>query len=139
MSLLWPPLTLRKSSAIEESLLPNNSAPATLGVNINPSSNAIGVSLNGTSNISFGSGTPAIFARANIELVHSWQWVKGRHSMVWGANLEDSRYNEYNTFDGEGVFGFNGEWTGYDQADYLLGQFSSFTQGNGEIEFKRLH
>lgn len=28
---------------------------------------------------------------------------------------------------------------GYDQADYLLGQFSSFTQVNGEIEFKRLH
>lgn len=111
----------------------------TLGVNVNPSSNAIGVSIDGTSNISLGSGTPAVFARANIELVHSWQWVKGRHSMVWGANIETSRYNEYNTFDGEGVFAFNGEWSGYDQADYLLGQFSSFTQGNGEIEFKRLH
>jgi Carboxypeptidase regulatory-like domain len=111
----------------------------TLGVNVNPSSNAIGVSLNGTSNISMSSGTPAVFARANIELAHSWQWVKGRHSIVWGADLEDSRYNEYNTFNGQGVFGFNGEWSGYDQADFLLGQFSSFTQGNGEIEFKRLH
>jgi hypothetical protein len=111
----------------------------TLGVNVNPSSNAIGVSLNGTSNISMSSGTPAVFARANIELAHSWQWVKGKHSIVWGADLEDSRYNEYNTFNGQGVFGFNGEWSGYDQADFLLGEFSSFTQGNGEIEFKRLH
>lgn len=111
----------------------------TLGVNVNPSSNAIGVSIDGTSNISLSSGTPASFARANIELAHSWQWVKGRHSVVWGANIETSRYNEYNTFDGEGVFNFNGEWTGFDQADFLIGQFSSFTQGNGEIEFKRLH
>ena len=111
----------------------------TLGVNVNPSSNAVGVSINGTSGISLSSGTPATFARANLELTHSWQWIKGKHSMVWGANLEDSRYNEYNTFDGEGIFSFNGQWTGFDQADFLTGQFSAFTQGNGEIEFKRLH
>jgi hypothetical protein len=111
----------------------------TLGVNVNPSSNAIGISINGTSSISLGSGTPASFARANLELTHSWQWIKGKHSMVWGLNIEDSRYNEYNTFDGEGIFGFNGQWTGYDQADYLVGLFDTFTQGNGELEFKRLH
>jgi hypothetical protein len=110
-----------------------------IGVNVNPSSNSIGVSLNGTSGISMGSGTPAVFARANLEFTQSWQWIKGKHSMVWGANVEDSRYNEYNTFNGQGSFGFNGEWSGYDQADYLTGQFSSFVQGNGEIEFKRLH
>lgn len=110
-----------------------------LGVDVNPSSNAIGVSINGTSGISLSSGNPATFARANIELAHSWQWVKGRHSMVWGATAEASRYNEYNTFNGEGVFGFNGEWTGFDQADFLIGRLSTFTQGNGEIEFKRLH
>ncbi len=111
----------------------------TLGVNVNPSSNSVGVSIDGTSNITLSSGTPAKFARANLELTHSWQWIKGKHSMVWGANLEDSRYNEYNTFNGQGVFEFNGQWTGFDQVDYLTGQFSSFTQGNGEIEFKRLH
>ena len=111
----------------------------TLGVNVNPSSNAVGISINGTTGASLSSGTPAVFARANLELTHSWQWIKGKHSMVWGANLEDSRYNEYNTFDGEGIFGFNGQWTGYDQSDFLTGQFNTFTQGNGEIEFKRLH
>jgi hypothetical protein len=111
----------------------------TLGVSVNPSSNAISVSINGSSGISLSSGTPAVFARGNLELTHSWQWIKGRHRMVWGASLEDSRYNEYNTFNGEGIFSFNDQWTGFDQADYLTGQFSSFTQGNGEIEFKRLH
>lgn len=111
----------------------------TLGININPEGNGIGASVNGTSGISFGSGNPATFARSNMEFAQNWQWIKGRHSLVWGANIEDSRYNEYNDFNSAGSFGFNGEWTAFDQADYLIGQFSSFVQGNGEIEFKRLH
>jgi hypothetical protein len=110
-----------------------------LGVKVNSPSNAIGVTIDGSSSISLASGPPATFARANFELTHSWQWIKGKHSMVWGANIEDSRYNEYNMHNTEGVYDFNGQWTGFDQADFLTGQFSSFTQDNGEIEFKRLH
>ena len=111
----------------------------TLGININTFANQIGASLNGTSNWSLGSGAPANFARANMEFAQSWQWIKGRHSVVWGVNIEDSRYNEYNEFHSDGSFGFNGQFTGFDQADYIIGQFNSFVQGNGEIEFKRLH
>lgn len=111
----------------------------TLGININPFANQIGVSLNGTSNWSFSTGAPATFARSNIEFAQSWQWIKGRHSIVWGANIEDSRYNEYNEYHSDGSFGFTGQFSGFDQADFLIGQFSSFVQGNGEIEFKRLH
>jgi Carboxypeptidase regulatory-like domain len=111
----------------------------TLGVNINPSSSEIAVAINGTSNINLSSARPAVFARANFELTHSWQWVKGRHSLMFGAEIEDSRYNEYNTFLGSGQFQFNGRWTGFDQADFMIGDMSDFQQGNGEIEFKRLH
>jgi hypothetical protein len=108
-----------------------------LGVNINPSSNEIAVSINGTSGINLSSARPAVFARSNFELTHSWQWMKGRHSFVWGADIEASRYNEYNTFLGSGQFQFNGRWTGFDIADYVTGRMSDFVQGNGEIEFKR--
>ncbi|HVP49561.1 MAG TPA: carboxypeptidase regulatory-like domain-containing protein [Bryobacteraceae bacterium] len=111
----------------------------TLGVNLNPSSNEIAVVINGTSDINLSTARPAVFARSNFELTHSWQWVKGRHSLVWGADIEDSRYNEYNTFLGSGSFEFNGRWTGFDQADFMIGQMSDFIQGNGEIEFKRYH
>jgi hypothetical protein len=111
----------------------------TLGVNMNPSSSEIAVTINGTSNINLTSARPAVFARANFELTHSWQWVKGRHSLTFGAEIEDSRYNEYNTYLGSGQFQFNGRWTGFDQADYMIGDMSDFLQGNGEIEFKRLH
>lgn len=111
----------------------------TLGVDLNPSSNEIAVVINGTSNINLSTARPAVFARSNFELTHSWQWFKGRHSLVWGADIEDSRYNEYNTFLGSGSFQFNGRWTGFDQADFIIGQMSKFQQGNGEIEFKRYH
>jgi hypothetical protein len=111
----------------------------TLGVDINPSSNEVSVAINGTSDINLSTNRPAIFARTNFELTHSWHWVKGRHSLVWGADIEDSRYNEYNTYEGSGQFQFNGRWTGFDQADFLIGDMSDFVQGNGEIEFKRYH
>lgn len=111
----------------------------TLGVNISPSSNEVNVAINGTSNINLLTERPAVFARANFELTHSWHWINGRHSVVWGADIEDSRYNEYNTYLGSGQFQFNGRWTGFDQADFMIGQMSDFLQGNGEIEFKRFH
>ena len=50
-----------------------------------------------------------------------------------------SRYNEYNPESASGLFRFNGRFTGFDQADYVLGDMSSFQQGNGELEFRRLH
>ncbi|HZT33773.1 MAG TPA: carboxypeptidase regulatory-like domain-containing protein [Bryobacteraceae bacterium] len=110
-----------------------------LGVNVNPASNEVAVSINGTSGISMSTTRPAVFARSNFELAHSWRWIKGRHSLVWGADIEDSRYNETNAFLGSGTFGFNGRFTGFDQADYLIGDLSNFQQGNGEIEAKRYH
>lgn len=113
---------------------------ADFGVNIRPASNEISVSVNGTSGLSLGTGfRPAVFARTNIEFTHSWQWIKGRHSLTWGGELMASRYNEYNVFNASGVFQFNGRFSGFDQADYILGATSLFRQGNGEIEFRRRH
>jgi hypothetical protein len=109
------------------------------GVNINPSSREIDVQINGTSGINLSTTRPAIFARTNFELTHSWRWVKGRHSLVWGTDLMWSRYNEYNVFNGSGVYRFDGRITGFDQADYILGALSLFRQSNGEIEFRRHH
>jgi hypothetical protein len=113
---------------------------AKLGVNVAAPANAIAVSINGTSNLDLGtSNPPATFARTNIGATHSWQWVKGRQSLVFGGELTTSRYNEYNQFQTSGAFSFNGRFAGYDQADYVLGLLSGFSQSNGEIEFRRYH
>ena len=113
---------------------------ADLGVAISPSSNEINVGISGTSGLGLSTNLkPAVFARTNIEFKHSWQWIKGRHSLTWGGELLFSRYNEYNPNGGAGIFRFNGRVSGFDQADYILGAMSSFQQNNGEIEFRRLH
>lgn len=113
---------------------------ADLGVNIRPQSNEVNLRISGTSGINLSTGSkPASFARTNIEFRHSWQWIKGRHSLTWGGELMFSRYNEYNPNSASGIFLFNGRFTGFDQADYVLGAMSSFRQGNGEIEFRRIH
>ena len=121
----------------------NNLFPKTIadfGVNVHPTSNQLSVSINGTSGLSLSTtNPPALFARTNFELTHSWRWISGRHNLSGGVDLTFSRYNEYNTFNGSGVFSFNGRFSGFDQADYILGLLSSFGQSNGEIEFRRYH
>jgi hypothetical protein len=113
---------------------------ADFGVKIHPASNEISVSINGTSGLSLSTGfRPAVFARTNVEATHSWQWIRGRHSLTWGGDVATNRYNEYNVFLGSGAFSFNGKVTGFDQADYILGALASFRQGNGELEFRRRH
>lgn len=120
----------------------SNDFPKTIadfGVKVNPSSNEITVSINGTSGINLNTQRPAVFARTNIEYTNSWRYIKGRHSFLWGADLMGQRYNEYNVFDGSGRYDFNGRITGFDQADFILGALSRFRQSNGEIEFRRQH
>ncbi len=112
---------------------------ADLGVKIHPSSKEIDLSINGTSGLSLSTTRPALFARTNFEFTHSWRWTRGRHNFLWGAELMTSRYNEYNVFNGSGLYRFNGRFSGFDQADYLLGALSQFRQSNGEIEFRRHH
>ncbi len=111
-----------------------------MGVAVSPTSNQISVSINGTSGLSIStSNPPAVFARTNMEAAHSWTWTTGRHTVSWGGTFLDSRYNEYNAFQGSGTYSFNGRTTGFDQADFVLGQMSGFAQSNGEIEFRRAH
>ncbi|MGH9663057.1 MAG: hypothetical protein ACRD9L_01365, partial [Bryobacteraceae bacterium] len=121
----------------------SNAFPKTIaafGVAVNPNSNQISVSINGTSGLSIStSNPPARFVRTNIGLDHSWNWIKGRHNFSWGANLMASRYNETNTFQGSGSYGFNGRYSGFDQADFMLGLMSGFQQSNGELEYRRNH
>jgi hypothetical protein len=111
------------------------------GVNVYPTSNQISVGWSGTAGTSAPStpNPPATFARTNIEYTHAWRWIKGRHNMVAGLDVMFSRYNEYNTFHGSGVYSFNGRYSGYEEADYLLGLMSAFDQSNGENESRRYH
>jgi hypothetical protein len=113
---------------------------ADYGIAFHPLSNQRNMSINGTSGLSIGGGSaPGTWTRTNIELTHAWHWSRNGHNVSWGAEIATSRYNEYNMFNGAGSFGFDGRASGFDQSDFLLGYVSTFTQSNGEIEFRRYH
>src|SRR5439155_3402610 len=71
------------------------------------------------------------------ELFENWSyadsvtWAKGRHVMKFGEELR--AYMNYNAYIPHGAFGqfsFNGSFTGYDYADFLLGLPFSSTRLN---------
>lgn len=104
--------------------------------NVYAASNDISVYL-ANSGVSFHSPNQALFGRATEELQHDWIWTKGSHVFTWGTALSWEQYNEINAYNASGNWTFNGFVTGFDRADFMLGQFSSFTQNNGEFENRR--
>ena len=54
-------------------------------------------------------------------------WLRGRHTIKFGANLLRSQNNIFNIRHEAGVFRFNGKFSGDAMADFLLGQTNSFT------------
>ena len=110
------------------------------GVAINPLANELDIGLSGDSGFGLGSAARAAdFRRANLGFSDGWRWAKGRHNLSFGGEVYWTRYNEYNPYHASGVFSFNGNCTGFDQADAITGCLSQFTQGTGEFEFRRNH
>src|SRR5260370_39189825 len=89
-------LTMSRQVGNRTTPFPNSIAD--FGVKVNPSSKEIDVVINGPSNLSLSATRPAIFARTNIELTHSWRLVRGRHNLLWGAALECSLSNDNTIF-----------------------------------------
>ena len=77
------------------------------------------------------------FGRATEELLHDWTWTKGNHTLTWGAQLNWRQYNEDTIFNSSGLFRFDGHASGFNRADFMLGELSFFTQNNGELENRR--
>ncbi len=106
------------------------------GVNVYAASNDIAVAMT-NSGVSFNAPPRVLFNRATEEFLHDWSMVKGSHTLAWGAQLNWRQYNEDTIFHSSGQYRFDGHVTGFDRADFLLGQLSYFTQNNGELENRR--
>ena len=69
----------------------------------------------------------------SFQFLDSYSRVIGRHSFRFGANYHYDQINERNFYAPNGQFGFNGQETGSDFADFLLGAPNSFIQASEQI------
>jgi Carboxypeptidase regulatory-like domain len=58
-------------------------------------------------------------------------WIKGRHTLNAGFVIYHNRINELQNFFTGGSMTFNGQFSGAGAADFLLGDFSNYTQISG--------
>ena len=111
------------------------------GVNISPLDNDMVIDI--PTGGGFSTPYRVNYSRASYEFVHDWTMTKGDHNLSAGGNLTWRQYNEDTSWHGSGNFSFDGhatgfgEVSGYDRADFMLGQFSYFSQNNGELENRR--
>jgi hypothetical protein len=106
------------------------------GVNVYAPKNDIAVILS-NSGVSFAGPREAAFNRSMEELLHDWTWTKGGHTLTWGVQFDWRQYNNDAVFNTSGRYTFDGHVTGFDRADFMLGQLSSFNQNNGQYENRR--
>lgn len=109
---------------------------ADLGVKVYAPSNDINVSLT-SSGIAYQTPSALHFARGTEEFLNDWTWIKGNHTFTWGGRLAWEQYNENTVFLDSGSYTFDGQYTGLDRADFMLGDMSFFEQINGELENRR--
>ncbi|MFN7933946.1 MAG: carboxypeptidase regulatory-like domain-containing protein [Bryobacteraceae bacterium] len=66
--------------------------------------------------------------RNQYNLQHSWTWIKGRHEILWGADLLREQSLLDQDFESVGRFDFAGRYSGDNLVDFMMGKPSAFTQ-----------
>ena len=93
--------------------------------------------INANNFFNIGDNLEASFYRPGYELNDRMAWLKGKHNMQFGGELQHYVVEIRNQFRRAGHFQFNGNstaGTGNTLADFLLGQLSQFDQGTGEYK-----
>ena len=94
-------------------------------------------SVNVSGFFSFGDNPHARFTRNNFMWSDDLRWVKGKHNISIGADIERRRVDLDNGFNSPGLFTFNGMYTGLAMADFVLGDLQQFQQAKGQFENTR--
>jgi hypothetical protein len=110
-------------------------SPEALGANIPQPDETI--SQLGADNGFSISQTPVIQQRHNWIINDTVSVTKGKHSMMFGANIFTEYSLEYAGWGADPQMNFSGQVTGNSFADFLLGDMSSFNQSGGE--YNELH
>jgi hypothetical protein len=114
-------------------------APAGTGAGFNGGIATINPSLEGVpsfmfNNYEFGLPQDALKEYNNTyQIIDNFTKIVGTHTLQFGADLHYDQINERNYDDVNGAYTFNGEETGVDFADYLIGAPQSFTQASQQL------
>jgi hypothetical protein len=93
--------------------------------------------INANNFFNIGDNLEASFYRPGLEINNRASWVKGKHALQFGGELQHYVVEIRNQFRRAGHFQFAGSTTtgtGNTLADFLLGSLSSFEQGTGEYK-----
>src|SRR5271166_1458615 len=67
------------------------------------------------------------------QIIDNFTKIVGTHTLQFGADIHYDQINERNYDDANGAYTFNGQETGLDFADYLIGAPQSFTQASQQL------
>jgi hypothetical protein len=82
---------------------------------------------------STGEGRESITRSRTAQFANNLTWLKGRHAFKFGADIRRLRTTDITSFttgDDMGSYSFNGQYTGFSVADYLLGVPNTTTLAN---------
>lgn len=87
-----------------------------------------------------GTDVTSLTQAENIfEVSDDFSRVLGTHTLSLGATAHTDQINTHPTVYDNGSFSFTGSETGSDFADFLIGIDSSYTQGQGQNFYNRIH
>jgi hypothetical protein len=114
-------------------------APAGTGASFNGGIAPITPALEGVPSFAFNNytfGLPQDVLRQfnnTYQLIDNFTKIVGTHTLQFGADFHYDQINERNYDDANGAFVFNGQETGVDFADFLIGAPQSFTQASQQL------
>ena len=93
-----------------------------------------GVPNMGFNNYSFGVPADTLRQYNNtVQIIDNFTRIVGTHTLQFGGDFHYDQINERNTYAQNGQFGFGGQETGFDFADFLLGAPNYFIQASFQV------
>jgi hypothetical protein len=114
-------------------------APAGTGAGFNGGIATVNPALEGVPSLFFNNyefGLPQDALREfnnTFQVLDNFTKIVGTHTIQFGADFHYDQINERNYDDVNGAFGFNGQETGLDFADFLIGAPANFTQASQQL------
>jgi hypothetical protein len=116
----------------------NDINPTTLGVNMTaPISNFLQIATTNYFNVGCSTCSPGHFNGNTYQVSDDVILIRGKHEIGFGGDFRRLQGNLLANTSTNGSFSFNGGYTGDSLADLLLGDMTSFSQGNPQPDALR--